>query len=88
MPKKQPDFDLNLEQVDLDPELVPFVVRSGKTTMIVHPLVRAIAYCPYFNVLYNGQFQDQKRIAAEAEAERDWPTYVFAHEHQIGSTCS
>lgn len=65
----------------LHPDLEAYLFPMGALGLALqHPLVYSVPYAPVTNKFLNGQYEQKKRVIAEALAQGNWLRYVVMHE--------
>ena len=67
----------------LCPELLRFFVPAGASVpyaIVRHPLIYSVPYVEGLNAVLNHQLKARKQAISQARKDRDWQSYIMAHE--------
>lgn len=70
----------NSQKVALNPDLAKHIVQGPMGNMLHHPLVISVMYSPIENARLNMYYEQKRATIEEAIQQKNWPTFVFAHE--------
>jgi len=65
---------------DLDPELMPYLVKDSHFQMIHHRFIIQVPYHEAMNKMTNSLFNYKKEKIQKAIEMEDWDSYIFLHE--------